>query len=93
MDHYVKKRSGLLSIVMILMIVFAMMPNMVFADTAEKNLVDYTGLQQELRARGYICLTAERWKKLILPYLPIRMTTEQMEYQSQYGRNGLLITI
>ncbi len=46
MDHHVKKRSGLLSIVMMFMIVFAMMPNMVFADTAEKNLVDYTGLQQ-----------------------------------------------
>lgn len=46
MNHHVRKRSGLLSIVMMFMIVFAMMPNMVFADTAEKNLVDYTGLQQ-----------------------------------------------
>ena len=42
----VRRQKGLLSIIMTLMVVLAMIPNTVFADTVEKNLVDYTGLQQ-----------------------------------------------
>lgn len=36
---------------MILVMVFTMLPGMVFADTSDLNLVDYTGLQQGTTSR------------------------------------------